>query len=154
MGVLAGLALGRQSTVRRLRVGGGVAVLVGVATLPLLPLAKELWTPPYALITGGVAVLVLALLERANWQPGPVRRALELFGRQALVAYILAHLLSDLFIQVVRWDGGNLHQVILRNLFTAWLPDTAASLAYSLVMLAVVWLMVRGLDRRGFRLRV
>lgn len=154
MGVLAGLALGRASTVRRLQIGGGAAVLAGSATLLLLPLAKELWTAPYALITGGVAVLTLALLERAGWQPGPARRALELFGRQALTAYILAHLLSDLFIQVLRWDGGNLHLVIYRGLLASWLPEVAASLAYSLFMLTVVWLVVWLLDRRGFRLRV
>jgi len=127
-------------------------------------MAKDIWTATYALATGGVAFLVLGALH--GWlghdreqKPTHVRIAIEVFGRQALVAYILAHVLSDVSIFVLRWTTdtgttGSLHTLIYRELLTSWLPDVAASLAYSLLVLLVVWLVVAGLDRRGFRLRL
>jgi len=158
VGVLAGLALGHQRPVRRLQLGGLCALTMGAVSLLVVPLAKDVWTAPYALITAGVALLFLAGLERADLAPGRGRSAVELFGRQALTAYILAHLLSDVSIHVLRWADGetthSLHTLVHRGLLTPWLPDTAASLVYSLIMLAVVWLVVWGLDRRGFRLRI
>jgi len=115
------------------------------------------------LVTGGAALLTLGALRLAlaraqDRPPGPVRRALMVFGRQALPAYVLAHLLSDLSIHVVRWTAADrvrsLHTVLHGDLLASWLPGAVASLAYSLLMLATVWAAVNWVDRRGWRLRV
>lgn len=161
LGVLAAGALvaGRSA---RVMLGWGVLLLAsGAAATVLVPLAKEVWTPSYALVTGGAALLTLGVLDmalRGDRSPGKVLRAIMVFGRQALPAYVLAHLLSDLSIQVVRWTTGDgarsLHTLVHGNLLASWLPDVVASLAYSLLMLAAVWAAVSWVDRRGWRLRV
>lgn len=163
LGVLAAgvLMAGRTA---RVMLGWGVLLLAGgaVATA-VVPLAKEVWTASYAMVTGGAALLTLgglhlALATAQERPPGPILGAVMVFGRQALPAYVLAHLLSDLSIHVVRWttaDGTrSLHTVVHGDLLASWLPDTVSSLAYSLLMLAAVWAAVSWVDRRGWRLRV
>ena len=170
-GVLAGwLLLGTAAARRKTRIlavrGVGV-LLTGLAASFVVPVAKEIWTASYALITTGVALLALALLhrefdgdpDRRERPTGWEARVIELLGRQALLAYVVAHLLSDLSIAVIRLPVGesgstSLHAVVYRNLFSSWLPGGVASLGYSLLFLAVVTLVVALLDRRGIRLRV
>jgi len=165
VGVLAGMALtGRwtgRELVPRFAGAGAAAVVLGAAAGLVLPVAKDVWTSSYALITGGMALLVLAGLHRwyEGRMPGRITGFWQLFGRQALLAYMLAHLFSDLSIHVLRFPraGGesiSLHSLVYRHLLSSWLPDRLASLVYSLVMLTVVWVVVRMLDRRGVRLRV
>jgi predicted acyltransferase len=163
LGVLAAGVLLAGRSVRVMLVWGVLLLAAGAAATVVVPVAKEVWTASYALVTGGAALLTLGALHLAlardqERQPGKVLRALMVFGRQALPAYVLAHLLSDLSIHVVRWttaDGSrSLHTVVHGDLLASWLPDAAASLAYSLLMLAAVWAAVSWVDRRGWRLRI
>ncbi|MEZ4386339.1 MAG: heparan-alpha-glucosaminide N-acetyltransferase domain-containing protein [Candidatus Krumholzibacteriia bacterium] len=162
IGVLAGTVLAGRWTPRqqagRLLGGGAATLAAGAASTLMVPLAKDVWTASYALVTGGAALLALGGLQlwlgaRGDPSPGPVLRASELFGRQALLAYVLAHLLSDVTISVLRWPGGSLHALVYRGLLASWLPDVAASLVFSLLMLAAVWGLVAWAERRGWRLR-
>ena len=196
LGVLAGGILLTAATPRRqaarLAAAGALALGTGAALTPLIPAVKEVWTAPYALVTTGAALLLLAALRawlgghdttRAR-APDPVSvpvpvpetprsaahapagasaqgrrrdRALApllLVGRQALLAYVLAHLVSDLSIHVLRWpDGPSLHVLVHGRMLASWLPPVVASAAYSLLVLVVVVALVAWLDRRGVRLR-
>jgi len=171
IGVLAGTALVGPATPRRqatmFGVSGALLLALGGLAMLAVPAVKELWTASYALLTAGPALLVLAALQwwlgERDVQRTLARRvlgALTLMGRQALLAYVLAHLVSDLSIHVVRWPTGadgamrSLHTLVYRGLLTPWLPPAVASLAYSLIVLAFVWALVAWLDRRGLRLRV
>lgn len=163
LGVLAAGALAADRAARVMMGWGVLLLAAGAASTVSVPVAKEVWTASYALITGGAALLTLgglhlALATTQERPPGPVLQAVMVFGRQALPAYVLAHLLSDLSIHVVRWttaDGArSLHTLVHGDLLASWLPDPVASLAYSLLMLAAVWAAMNWVDRRGWRLRV
>lgn len=167
MGVLAGRYLRGEATprrqARRLMAVGVLTLVAGLLTSRVLPLAKEVWTPSYTLVTGGAALAVLGLLRgwlgpRDVVQSGRVEAALSLLGRQALLAYVLAHLISDVSIHVLRWsvDGGSRswHTLVHGQLLASWLPPVWASVVYSLLVLAAVWVLVALADRRGWRLRV
>jgi predicted acyltransferase len=165
LGVLAGGILLIAATPRRqaarLAAGGALALATGVALTPLIPAVKEVWTASYALVTAGAALLALAALRgwlggrRAAHETAPALAPVLLVGRQALLAYVLAHLVSDLSIHVLRWPGGpSLHVLVHGRLLASWLPPVVASAAYSLLVLVVVVALVAWLDRRGVRLRV
>jgi predicted acyltransferase len=64
LGVVAGLGLGTEWTPDRkaamLAIGGGVAVVIGLAWDVVFPINKNLWTSSYAFFTAGAASLLLA----------------------------------------------------------------------------------------------
>lgn len=163
LGVIAAGVL-REGRAASVMLGWGVLLLAaGAAATTLVPLVKEVWTSSYALVTGGAALLTLGALHLVlastqDRRPGTVLWAFMVFGRQALPAYVLAHLLSDVSIHMVRWttaEGArSLHTVVHGDLLASWLPGPVASLAYSLLMLATVWTAVSWVDRRGWRLRI
>jgi predicted acyltransferase len=165
VGMLAGerLRTGRDRvrTAQLLAAAGVACLAAGWIGGCWLPVAKEIWTSSYALVTAGWALLALALGHRLVDGPGR-RRALEpavALGRNALLAYVAAHLLSDLGIRVLRWPDGaggsiSLHHWIQRHLLASWLPPEAASLAQSLLLLAVILLPLLWLHRRGIVIKI
>ncbi len=88
LGVLAGTALIGRWTPRqqagRLLACGAITLAAGAGSTLVVPLAKDVWTASYALVTGGVALLVLGGLQgwlgrHGGGEAGPVRRGVELF---------------------------------------------------------------------------
>jgi predicted acyltransferase len=165
MGVWAGQLLVSaapdRNVLKSLWVAAGIAVALGAASSLVLPIAKEVWTSSYTLLTGGAALVALALVHRefAGRAPGRDHGWLFLLGRQALLAYVVAHLYSDLSIFVVRLPLGesgsiSLHSWIYQKVLLSWLPQGVASLAYALLFLGVVVATVAGLDRRRIRIRL
>jgi predicted acyltransferase len=77
-----------------LAVAGGIAVLVALAWSGVLPFNKKLWTPSYALVSSGIAALLLAaltwLLDLRGWRRGT--RVFELLGRNTLAVYLFSEI--------------------------------------------------------------
>lgn len=148
LGVLAGRRLlgpdGPGAQARMLAPFGAALFALGSAWSLLLPPAKEVWTSSYALITGGLALLLLAgfrgLIDGAA--PRLPLGPLLLLGRRALTAFVAAHLLSDTAIRVIRWsteDGTtSLHHWLKGTLLDGWLSAEAASFAQSVGMLILI----------------
>ena len=75
---------------------GSLGVISGSWWHHLLPLNKRLWTPSYALLTAGVALLVLAVCHFSTdvvKRGGPLVVA-EALGRNALVVYVGSEVLA------------------------------------------------------------
>jgi len=149
LGVLSGawLVAGQSyaHTARRLAGLGLFLLAAGLLWSQRLPAVKELWTAPYALVTTGWSLLALAvclkLVDGWGWRRGLA--PLALLGRKALTAFVVAHLLSDIAIRVIRWSDGaggttSLHHFIRDNLLDNWLPPEAASLLQSVLMLGLI----------------
>lgn len=162
MGVSTGFVLlsRRDRAGRPALLGGAGGAVLGLGLLVslFLPAVKEVWTPSYALITTGAALLALAGLDRVEEgsRVGRLGRPAARLGRHALTAYVLAHLFSDLSIHVVRLPdpgGGtrSLHSWIHDRALASWLPGDLASLVYSLIVLALVWFAVEAWSRRQAR---
>ena len=151
LGVLAGRVLrahGGPAAVRRLLLGGTGLLVVGGVLAIVLPLNKHLWSPSYVLLTGGIGLLVLAVLHWLVDLRGSARpfRFAEVLGTNAIVAFAA----SELFFRAVL--GGVQPRVV------GWLAgvtgDVPAAYLYPafsvLVLCAACWALLR----RGIVVRI
>jgi len=163
LGVLAGWYLAAPAG--RIRKSAGL-LLAGLGLLGLgagldawfLPLNKNLWTPSYALFTGGWSCLFLAAFHAAlDEAPARFRDAarrlclpLTIYGMNALFLFVFSGLVARL-IQAIRVGGPGGLMSLKERLFlsVAMLPVSPENaslmfaLLFNLAMFAVAWLMWR-----------
>lgn len=150
LGVRAGAWL-RRGDVRAMLGAAGAWLLLGGLWSLLFPLNKPLWTSSYVLWTAGWALLMLVamhvLVDRRGW-PALGRS----FGVNAITAYAGAAALVYALIGTGAWGWlyANAYASWMTPLFGPYLP----SLAYALSYVALWWLVVRWMDRRGWHLKV
>ncbi|HEY9064781.1 MAG TPA: heparan-alpha-glucosaminide N-acetyltransferase domain-containing protein [Burkholderiaceae bacterium] len=149
LGVRCGAWLQRGAR-RTLLAAGLSALLLGWLIALVQPFNKQLWTPSYVLWTGGLAIAALLLAhELVDRRGGPaIARSL---GVNAIAAYALAWLLVCLL------EGAHWGAALYRAGFGWIVPGIgaeAASLAYAVVFVAIVWAVMVQLARRGIRIKV
>ncbi len=130
--------------------GGTVALLLGLVLDRWLPINKSLWTPSFAIFTGGVALDAFALCYwlidcrgyRAWATPFLV------YGTNAIMAYMLSSLMAKTMLlwQVMGADGSkvSLQQYLFEHFFLRLAQPINASLLYALAYV-LVWLGIAGL---------
>jgi predicted acyltransferase len=167
LGLLTGIWLRTQRTLIAKSVGIAIAGLSGVLLGGLwnlsFPINKKLWTSSYVLLAGGLSLLLLALCllivdlpEKGKTQPERSRflKPFFVFGTNAISAYVFSELLQSAINNIHPLHGLNLQQLLYRSILRA-VPDQAfASLLYSLGFVAVCWLFVSVLYRRGIFIKV
>jgi predicted acyltransferase len=136
-----------RSKVLGLALWGSAGAVAGLVLHRWFPINKNLWSPPYVLLTTGLAMLCLALLYRIVDVGGRTRWALPflIFGTNSIAAYVGSSLLARL-LTVIRWADGSgatvtLQKWLYQHLFSAHLPPYWASLAWALATVAL-WLAV------------
>jgi predicted acyltransferase len=149
-GVRAGTWL-RQGAWRHL-VGAAVAcALAGWAMQGVWPWNKNLWTPSYVFWAAGWSFAILALMhvlvDLRGWRvPG------RAFGVNAIAAYAGSGLMVYLLIAL------GIATPLYRMAFAGWMTPLfgpyVPSAAWGVVFVALWWLVVRGMDRRGIHLKV
>jgi len=155
-GYLVRRPVGRDAMIR-LGCAGLLSLAVGWAWSLGLPAIKELWTPPYVLLTAGWALLALVACMWGFDGPAGIRWAgpVAVLGRRALTAFVAAHLLSDTAIRVLRRPHGDgtlsLHHFISSRLLESGLSPEAASLVQSLSMLGLIWVALVLIETRRRR---
>lgn len=150
LGLRAGQWL-REEKMRALVMAAVAALAVGWAWSLVFPLNKNLWTSSFVLWTAGWAMLALAvfhrLVDRRGW-PAIGRR----FGVNAVAAYAGSELMQILL------PGLGLQQPLYRHAFAGWITPAAgpyvASVAYAMAFVAVWWLIVLAMDRRGIYVKL
>lgn len=117
----------------------------------VFPLNKRLWTSSYAMFAGGVALGLMALFLYVVDERGLFHRPLRpliAFGKNALFAYVFSELLG-IAISAIRVGNGTL-QSFTYHLLPAMLGSNAfRSLVWSLLFVAVCYLPIHWMDRRG-----
>jgi predicted acyltransferase len=151
LGVLAGRVLrahGGPAAVPRLLLGGTGLLAVGGALAFVLPLNKHLWSPSYVLLTGGIGLVVLAVLHWLVDLRGTARpfRFAEVLGTNAIVAFAASELvfravLGDVQPRVVEWLAGVT-------------GDVAAAYLYPAFSVLVLWAACWALLRRQIVVRI
>lgn len=134
---------------------GAALVGLGLALSPAMPLIKKLWTPTFALLSAGIALLAFAALyalidirnHRAWTKPALI------FGTNAILAFALSGILTTT-LDRIHIGPQNLHTWANAHLFATWLPPRLASLAYALTIVAINLLFLLPLYRRRIFLRV
>ncbi len=157
-GVLAGQWLWSRRPPRTITMGlilfGVLGVALGAEWSNWLPLNKALWTSSYAVLTGGLALLLLAgcywATEVCGWHRWATPFAV--FGVNALALYVLSSLVA-IQLTLGRIGDRTLQSVIFERVFTPWASPPNASLAYAVAYVLVWWAAMWVLFRLGIRLR-
>ena len=157
-GVTASLLLTRshkRATLTALAIAGVACLLAGFVLDPLVPMVKKLWTPSFALASGGFTLLSLLVLMRlvppGEEAPAWTRPVLA-FGTNATLAFVGITLIDT--VMQLQLGAGSGH-----DLLAAWLADTipearVASAAYSALLLLVLGAGLWQLFKRRIVIRI
>lgn len=160
LGMLAGIWLRTDASLRRkaagLLVAGLSSLLLGGWWNFTFPINKKMWTGSYVLWAGGWSLLLLALfywLCEVRNRRGPGWMPLLVFGRNAITSYVFAELLAGacMLLHFRRQSWG-------QYAYTRWFAGVGSpavgSLLYSLAFVAVCWVPMLVLYRRGVFLKL
>jgi predicted acyltransferase len=163
LGGVAGLWLGSRASGRRKALwlaGAGVAAtLVGLAWSVVFPLNKALWTSSYVWFTAGAAAVFLALcyalIDVKGWKAWS--RPFVILGLNAIALFVLSGLMTK-FLSFHKTTGPDGTQVSwLRYSYVTWFEPLAdpmnASLLFALANLAVLFVVLWVMDRKGIYLK-
>jgi predicted acyltransferase len=161
-GVTASLLLMRshkRATLTALAVAGVACLLAGFLLDPLVPIVKKLWTPSFALVSGGFTLLSLLVLMRlvppGHEAPAWTRPVLA-FGTNATLAFV-GITLVDTVMQLQLWPdagAGSLHDLLAAWLAQAIPEARVASAAYSALLLLVLGAGLWQLFKRRIVIRI
>ena len=150
LGLHAG-ALLRSGRPLRLLAAAIVLLVAGGVWSQWLPINKNLWTPSYVLWTAGWAYAALwlahRLVDRNGW-PALGRR----FGVNAITAYAGSGVMVLAMLATGSW--GWLYAQVFDRWITPLAGAEAASLGMALAFVALWWLPLVWLDRRGIYLKI
>lgn len=164
LGVLAGLGFRNMASLPHRAAGlaaaGAVTAAVGWTWGLALPLNKNLWTSSYAVYTAGLGALLLALcvwlVDVRGW-----RRAAYPFvvlGTNAITLYVLSGLIVKTigYVTLAGPDGTtqSLQAAIYRTVFVPLASPINASLLFAVANLAVLYVVLWAMYRRGIFLKV
>jgi predicted acyltransferase len=164
LGVVAGLGLGTEWTPDRkaamLAIGGGVAVVIGLAWDVVFPINKNLWTSSYAFFTAGAASLLLAacywIIDVKGWRGWT--RPFVILGVNAITLFVVSGLLVKTLalFRVAGPDGReiSISRWAYLNWFAPFFDPKNASLAYAFANLLVLFVLLWWMYRRRIFLRV
>jgi len=162
-GGVAGLWLGSRASGARKSmwmVGAGlVAMGIGLVWSLALPLNKSLWTSSYVWFTGGAASVFLALcyalIDVRGWKAWS--RPLVILGLNAIALFVLSGLGTKFMMNHRIADAGGTLISWRSFIYNTWFVPLAdpvnASLLFALANLAVLFVVLWIMDRRGIYLK-
>lgn len=163
-GILCGLWLKRDTPLPKkitgILVAGLVLVLLGYLWGMVFPINKKIWTSSYVLYTSGIALLVLAtvlyLVDHLGWKKWT--KPFQIYGMNALFVYVMSGIVVKL-IMAIKWTGSEGATISMRSwlydtLFTSWLPDYEASLAFAIANVLFFYLLAVVLYRKKIFIKV
>jgi len=167
LGLLTGIWLRTRRTLAAKAVGiataGFSGVLLGGLWNLFFPINKKLWTSSYVLFAGGLSLLLLALcfliVDLREKNPREPKRSRFLtpflvFGTNAISAYVFSELLQSTLSSIHPRQNLNFQQFLYRSIQHVVPNQAFASLLYSLGFVAICWLFISVLYRRGIFIRV
>ncbi|MES2442123.1 MAG: heparan-alpha-glucosaminide N-acetyltransferase domain-containing protein [Pseudomonadota bacterium] len=155
IGVAIGEVLLRRpaGAARKLALAGAAMLAIGVAWGFVFPVIKDIWSSPFVLVTSGITTLALAGLHAwldRDGERAPPTRWFVLFATAFGINAIAAYTLHELSAGVPTWQ-------ILLVPFQALrgpLGDAVAAFVPVLLYIALIWLCVDYLRRRGWIVRI
>jgi len=163
LGGVAGLWLGSRASGARKAMwmtgAGIVAIGIGLVWSLAFPLNKALWTSSYVWFTAGAAAVFLALcyalIDVKGWKAWS--RPFVILGLNAIALFVLSGLMTKFlsFHKVAGPDGTPIS--LLSYIYARWFVPLAepvnASLLFALANLAVLFVVLWVMDRKGVYLK-
>jgi predicted acyltransferase len=160
LGYWVGLAIQRLgfnfTTVLILLGCGAVAVEAGLLWDLVFPINKKIWTSSYVLLTGGLAMQLLAacFIVCDGWGWRRFARPFEIVGINAIFVFVASGLMAIL-LRNMTIGAESAHDWIYHHLFTSWTADPRlASLGFALAVVAFWWFVCWVMSRLGWVFRV
>lgn len=169
LGYWTGFAIQRRGanwgTVGRMIVAGLLIAAIGIGWGEAFPINKKLWTSSFVLLTSGVGMiglgLCLGLFDVAGYRK--LARPFEIVGVNAIFIFVGSGLLSQLLGAIkasITTSAGVVEATtakgwLYKELFTDHIDDPKlASLAFAAATVAFWWIILWGMARRGWSVRV
>lgn len=159
LGVVASVLLQRshrRATLTALAIAGVACLLGGLLLDPVVSVVKKLWTPSFALLSGGFTLLALLALMRlvppGREAPAWARPVLA-FGTNATLAFVGITLI-DTVMQLPLGGGASAHDRLAALLAGAIPEPRVASAAYSVLLLVVLGAGLWQLYKRRIVVRI
>ncbi len=160
LGYWTGLAIQRRGlsheTVIVLLVCGAACAVAGLAWALIFPINKKIWTSSFVLLTGGLAMQLLAvsILVFDAWGRWRLARPFEIVGVNAIFVFVASGLTATL-LNNVSVGSISAHDWLYNTLFASWIVyPKLASLGYALATVGFWWLVAWIMWRLGVAIRV
>lgn len=160
MGYWTGIFIQRRGvsyrTVFILAAVGLACAAVGQVWHFAFPINKKIWTSSFVLLTGGLAMTVLAgcLMKFDIWGWRRLGRPYEVVGINAIFVFVGSGLLA-ITLSRIHISDETAHAWLFHTLFTSWIHDPKlASLGMALLTVAFWWFVCWVMSRFGWSIRV
>jgi predicted acyltransferase len=140
----------------RLALAGIALLLLGWLWDMVFPINKALWTSSYVVCAAGWSLLLFALCYELMEVRGLRRlgRPLQILGVNAIFLFFASGIAARLLLALRAADGRSVYQWLYDVLFVPWAGSLNGSLAFAVMTVAVWWLALYGLYRRGWFFRL
>jgi len=141
-----------------LAICGLSCVVIGHLWGLLFPINKQLWTSSYVVFTAGWALLLLVAcyetIEVRDWKWG---RPFEIMGLNAIFLFVASGIVARILLKTHIGSGGNApttYTWIYENWFLPWAGPLNGSLAFAMTAVLFWWLILYGMYRRGWAIKI
>jgi len=141
-----------------LAICGLSCVVIGHLWGFLFPINKQLWTSSYVVFTAGWALLLLAAcyetIEVRDWKWG---RPFEILGLNAIFLFVASGIVARILLKTHIGTGKNASTTytwIYENWFVPWAGPLNGSLAFAVTAVLFWWLILYGIYRRGWAIKI
>ncbi|MEG4056015.1 MULTISPECIES: heparan-alpha-glucosaminide N-acetyltransferase domain-containing protein [unclassified Microcoleus] len=141
-----------------LAICGLSCVVIGHLWGLLFPINKQLWTSSYVVFTAGWALLLLAAcyetIEVRDWKWG---RPFEIMGLNAIFLFVASGIVARIILKTHIGTGANApttYTWIYKNWFVPWAGSLNGSLAFAVTAVLFWWLILYGMYRRGWVIKI
>jgi len=148
----------KTRTSLNLAIWGFRCVVIGRLWGFLFPLNKQLWTSSYVVFTAGWALLLLAAcyetIEVRDWKWG---RPFEIMGVNAIFLFVASGIVARILLKTHIGTGANApttYTWIYENWFLPWAGPLNGSLAFAVTAVLFWWLILYGMYRRGWAIKI
>ncbi len=122
------------------------------------PINKQLWTSSYVVFTAGWALLLLAVcyetIEVQKWKWG---KPFEIMGLNAIFLFVASGIVARILLKTHIGSGQkppSTYTWIYENWFLPWAGPLNGSLAFAVTAVLFWWLILYGMYRRGWTIKI
>jgi predicted acyltransferase len=149
----------KSRTSLNLAIFGFSCVIIGHLWGFVFPINKQLWTSSYVVFTAGWALLLLGLCYELI-EVRPLKRLglpLEVMGLNAIFLFVASGMFSRILSKTRVGSGSDApttYTWIYKNLFASWAGAMNGSLFFAITMVLFWWIILYGMYRRRWFLKI
>jgi predicted acyltransferase len=148
----------KTRTSLNLAIGGLCCLVIGHLWGFSFPINKQLWTSSYVVFTAGWALLLLAAcyetIEVRKWKWG---WPFEIMGLNAIFLFVASGIVARLLLKThigIGKTAPTTYTWIYENWFVPWAGPLNGSLAFAVTAVLCWWLILYGMYRRGWQIKI